>query len=160
MCKNAAGAFEFDNAQQKAMRRALTLAQQAASIGEVPVGAVVFGDGGIVSEAGNRSIADCDATAHAEIIALREACKKTGNYRLPELSMAVTLEPCAMCVGAILHARLQRVVFGACDEKTGALGGVVNLSNEKRLNHQTVFAGGLYGEESAALLRAFFAARR
>lgn len=160
MCKNAAGAFEFDNAQQKAMRRALTLAQQAASNGEVPVGAVVFGGGGVVSEAGNRSIADCDATAHAEIIALREACKKTGNYRLPELSMAVTLEPCAMCVGAILHARLQRVVFGACDEKTGALGGVVNLAEEKRINHQTVFAGGLYEEESAALLRAFFAARR
>lgn len=140
------------------MRRALRMAEQSGAQGEVPVGAVVFdNDGGIVAEAGNANIRHCDATAHAEMLALRAACQKTGNYRLPALNMAVTLEPCAMCAGAILHARLRFVVFGAPDDKTGALGGFVNLA---ALNHQTAFAGGLCREESAALLRAFFAKRR
>ncbi len=140
------------------MRRALQMAKQAAAKGEVPVGAVVFDDdGNIIAEAGNANIHHCDATAHAEILALRAACQKTGNYRLPQLNMAITLEPCAMCAGAILHARLRFVVFGAPDDKTGALGGFVSLA---MLNHQTTFAGGLYREESAALLRAFFDKRR
>ena len=153
MCKNGAGGFS-----ELAMRRALLMAQLAGECGEVPVGAAVFDDdGNIIAEAGNASIANCDACAHAEILALRAASQKTGNYRLPTLSMAITLEPCAMCVGAILHARLRFVVFAAPDDKTGALGGFVNLT---ALNHQTAFAGGLCRDESAALLRAFFGKRR
>lgn len=140
------------------MRRALQMAKQAAAKGEVPVGAAVFDDNGnIIAEAANANIRLCDATAHAEILALRAACQKVGNYRLPQLNMAVTLEPCAMCAGAILHARLRFVIFGAPDDKTGALGGFADIS---ALNHQTTFAGGLCRDESAALLRAFFGKRR
>lgn len=158
MCKNGADGCNLVAASQSAMRRALRMAEGAAAKGEVPVGAVVFDDdGGIVAEAGNANIRLCDSSAHAEILALRAACQKVGNYRLPNLNMAVTLEPCAMCAGAILHARLQFVVFGAPDDKTGALGGFVNIMP---LNHQTRFAGGLMRGESAALLRAFFNNKR
>jgi tRNA(adenine34) deaminase len=142
------------------MRAALELAAAAAAVGEVPVGAVVVKDGQIVGRGSNRPIGSSDPTAHAEIVALREAASRLGNYRLPGCELFVTLEPCAMCVGAMLHARLARVVFGARDPKTGACGSVVALSAEAKLNHQTAFEGGVLTEECGALLRRFFADRR
>ena len=142
------------------MREAQALAAAAAAAGEVPVGAVVVKDGEIVGRGWNRPIGATDPTAHAEIVALREAAARLGNYRLPGGELYVTLEPCAMCVGAMLHARLARVVFGASDPKTGACGGAVALSGEARLNHQTAFEGGVLAEECGELLRRFFAERR
>lgn len=142
------------------MREALSLAAEAAAAGEVPVGAVVVQDGEIVGRGWNRPIGSRDPTAHAEIVALREAASRLGNYRLPGCELFVTLEPCAMCVGAMLHARLARVVFGAPDPKTGACGSVVDLGAEAKLNHQTAFQGGVLAEECGSLLRRFFADRR
>jgi tRNA(adenine34) deaminase len=142
------------------MREAQALAAAAAAAGEVPVGAVVVKDGEIVGRGWNRPIGSNDPTAHAEIVALREAAARLGNYRLPGCELYVTLEPCAMCVGAMLHARLARVVFGASDPKTGACGGALALSGEAKLNHQTAFEGGLLAEECGAILRRFFAERR
>ena len=142
------------------MREALSLAAEAAAAGEVPVGAVVVKDGEIVGRGWNRPIGTRDPTAHAEIVALRDAAARLGNYRLPGCELFVTLEPCAMCVGAMLHARLARVVFGAADPKTGACGSVVALAAEARLNHQTAFEGGLLADECGALLKRFFADRR
>ena len=142
------------------MREALSLASAAASQGEVPVGAVVVKEGAIIGRGSNRPIGCADPTAHAEIVALREAATHLGNYRLTGCELYVTLEPCAMCVGAMLHARLARVVFGAPDPKTGACGGAVALSAEPRLNHQTRFEGGLLAEECGSLLKGFFAERR
>ncbi len=142
------------------MREALALAQAGAAAGEVPVGAVVVKDGEVIGRGWNRPIGAADPTAHAEIVALREAATRLGNYRLPGCELFVTLEPCAMCVGAMLHARLARVVFGAPDPKTGACGGAVALSAEARLNHQTAFQGGVLGRECGAVLRRFFADRR
>ena len=142
------------------MREALALAGVAAAQGEVPVGAVVVKDGEIVSRGWNRPIGARDPTAHAEIVALREAAARLGNYRLTGCELFVTLEPCAMCVGAMLHARLARVVFGAADPKTGACGGAVALSAEAKLNHQTAFEGGILAAECGALLKRFFAERR
>jgi tRNA(adenine34) deaminase len=142
------------------MREALSLAAEAAAAGEVPVGAVVVKDGRIVGRGWNRPIGAKDPTAHAEIVALREAAARLGNYRLPGCEVFVTLEPCAMCVGAMLHARLARVVFGAPDPKTGACGSVVALGADAKLNHQTAFQGGVLAEECGSLLRRFFADRR
>jgi tRNA(adenine34) deaminase len=142
------------------MRAALALADAAAAQGEVPVGAVVVKDGQIIGRGSNRPIGSRDPTAHAEIVALRDAASRLGNYRLPDCELFVTLEPCAMCVGAMLHARLARVVFGAGDPKTGACGSVVALSAEAKLNHQTVFEGGVLADECGALLKRFFADRR
>jgi len=142
------------------MGEALALAARAAAEGEVPVGAVVVQDGRIVGRGSNRPIGACDPTAHAEVVALREAAACLGNYRLLDCELFVTLEPCAMCVGAMLHARIARVVYGAPDPKTGACGGVADLAGEARLNHQTRFEGGLRAEECGALLRRFFAQRR
>jgi tRNA(adenine34) deaminase len=142
------------------MREALALAASAAAAGEVPVGAVVVRDGAIIGRGWNRPISTSDPTAHAEIVALREAAASLGNYRLVGCELYVTLEPCAMCVGAMLHARLARVVFGAPDPKTGACGGALALSSEAKLNHQTAFAGGVLADECGALLRRFFAERR
>ncbi len=142
------------------MRHALELAGQAARAGEVPVGALIVHDGAIVGEGWNRPIGSVDASAHAEIGAIREACRKLGNYRLPGATLYVTLEPCVMCVGAIMHARIARVVYGAADSKTGACGSVVDLFAEERLNHHAVVSGGLLAEESVELLREFFAGRR
>ena len=142
------------------MREALALAEDAARAGEVPVGAVVVKDGEVVGRGSNRPIGTSDPTAHAEIVALREAAARLGNYRLTGCELFVTLEPCAMCVGAMLHARLARVVFGAADPKTGACGGVVALSAEAKLNHQTAFEGGVLAGECGALLKRFFAERR
>ncbi len=152
---------EMDTQQDRRfMRRALDLAQNARQAGEIPVGAVLALDGAVVGEGYNRPISSRDPTAHAEIQALRDAAQRLGNYRLPGSVLYVTLEPCAMCAGALMHARVARVVFGAPDPKSGACGGVVNLFAEPRLNHHAQIQGGLLAEECGALLRAFFALRR
>ena len=142
------------------MEEALALARQAQARGEVPVGAVVIKDAAIIGRGGNAPIAANDPTAHAEIAALREAARALGNYRLPDCHLYVTLEPCAMCAGAILHARIRRLVFGARDPKTGACGSVVDLFAERRLNHHTTVTGDIAGEECGRLLSDFFVARR
>lgn len=142
------------------MRRALELAQRAAGEGEVPVGAVVVHEGRVVGEGWNRPIGASDATSHAETEAIRAACRTLGNYRIPGASLYVTLEPCVMCSGAIMHARIGRVVFGASDPKTGACGSVVNLFAEPRLNHHATIEGGVLAEDSVAMLKSFFAGRR
>jgi tRNA(adenine34) deaminase len=142
------------------MREALALAQQAADAGEVPVGAVVVRDGKIIGRGYNRPISAHDPTSHAEIEALRDAARRLGNYRLAECELYVTLEPCAMCVGAMFHARLARVVYGARDPKTGACGSVIDLPAAASLNHHARFEGGLLAEECGALLKQFFASRR
>lgn len=142
------------------MREALALARGAQARGEVPVGAIVICDGMIVGRGGNAPIARNDPTAHAEIAALREAAAALGNYRLPGCELYVTLEPCVMCAGAIMQARVRRLVFGARDPKTGACGSVVDLFAEARLNHHTTVTGEVLAAECGALLSAFFAARR
>ena len=142
------------------MRAALALAETARQAGEVPVGAVLVRDGEIVGRGYNQPISGHDPTAHAEIMALRDAARRLGNYRLPGSTLYVTLEPCAMCSGAILHARVERVVFGAPDPKTGAVGSVVNLFQESRLNHHCRAEGGLLAQECGQRLSQFFAGRR
>jgi tRNA(adenine34) deaminase len=142
------------------MREALALAHQAQLRGEVPVGALVVRDGAIVGRGGNSPIATDDPTAHAEIGALRSAGAALGNYRLPDCDLYVTLEPCTMCAGAIMHARIRRLVFGARDPKTGACGSIIDLFSEPRLNHCTRVTGGVLGAECGKLLSDFFALRR
>jgi tRNA(adenine34) deaminase len=142
------------------MRLALTEAQAAATAGEVPVGAVLVRQGQVVATGRNAPLAGHDPTAHAEIVALRAGAQALGNYRLDDCELYVTLEPCAMCSGAMLHARLKRVVFGATDPKTGAAGSVLNLFAERALNHQTVVQGGVLSDDCSALLQSFFQARR
>jgi tRNA(adenine34) deaminase len=142
------------------MQIALAQAQHAWAEGEVPVGAVVVKDGDIVSVGYNQPIGRHDPTAHAEIVALRAAAEKLGNYRLPGCELFVTLEPCAMCSGAMMHARLARVVYGAADPKTGACGSVLNLFGQAQLNHHTELVGGVLADEASAMLRGFFAERR
>lgn len=148
------------NTDEHWMGTALDLARAAAVRGEVPVGAVVVRDGAIVGRGGNAPIAGHDPTAHAEIAALREAACTLSNYRLPGCELFVTLEPCAMCAGAMFHARVARVVYGAHDPKSGACGSVIDLFGESRLNHHAVVRGGVRAEECGALLSGFFAARR
>jgi tRNA(adenine34) deaminase len=145
---------------QRFMQLALEQAQLAWQAGEVPVGAVVVKDGVVIAIGRNAPIGSSDPTAHAEIIALRAAAAALGNYRLPGCELYVTLEPCLMCAGAMLHARLARVVYGATDPKTGAGGSVVNVFEHGQLNHQTAVSGGLMAEECGAMLRGFFAERR
>jgi tRNA(adenine34) deaminase len=142
------------------MGEALALASDAAARGEVPVGAVVVCDGEVIGRGGNLPIGSSDPTAHAEIAALREAARALGNYRLVGCTLYATLEPCVMCAGAIMHARIARLVFGARDPKTGACGSVVDLFAEPRLNHHTTVTAGVREKECGAMLRAFFAARR
>jgi len=142
------------------LRQALALAQEAARLGEVPVGAVVVKDGVVIGSGANRPISSADPTAHAEIVAMREAATRLGNYRLTGCELFVTLEPCAMCVGAMLHARIARVVYGARDPKTGACGSVVDLPAVAALNHHALFEGGVLEDECGEVLRAFFARRR
>jgi tRNA(adenine34) deaminase len=142
------------------MRQAFAEAEVAASVGEVPVGAVVVSNGEIVGRGLNRPIQDSDPTAHAEIMALRAAATAVNNYRLPGTTIYVTLEPCAMCMGAMLHARVARVVFGAYDEKSGAAGSVLDLSNNRKLNHQLEVNGGILADQCGALLQNFFKSRR
>jgi len=143
------------------MCRALALAEQAAAAGEVPVGAVLVRKDELVGTGRNRPIADRDPSAHAEILALRDAGRRLGNYRLPGTSLYVTLEPCPMCAGAIVQARVERVIFGAADPKGGACGSVFDLlPTDARFNHRTDCMGGLLGTECGRLLRDFFQARR
>jgi len=142
------------------MSEALDLARRAAAIDEVPVGALVVREGEVIGRGFNAPVSRCDPSAHAEILALREAAARNGNYRLAGCTLYVTLEPCAMCAGAIQHARIARVVFGARDPKTGACGSVVDLFADERLNHHASVTGGVLAEESAALLGPFFTARR
>jgi tRNA(adenine34) deaminase len=142
------------------MAEALTLARAAGARGEVPVGAIVVKDGAIVGRGGNAPIAGNDPTAHAEIAALRDAGRALGNYRLPGCDLYVTIEPCAMCAGAILQARIGRVVFGARDPKTGACGSVIDLFAEPRLNHHATVTAGVSGGECGELLTRFFDERR
>ncbi len=142
------------------MERALLLSRRAAEEGEVPVGALIVRDGEVIGEGWNRPIAEHDPTGHAEIRALRDAAKRVGNYRLPDTTLYVTLEPCPMCAGAMVHARIARVVFGAADPRTGAAGSVFNLLQSDRLNHRAAITAGTLAEESADLLRRFFRSRR
>lgn len=142
------------------MQEAIAIAKNAANNNEVPVGAVVVKDGIVIGRGGNATIGRHDPTAHAEIIAMREAAAHLGNYRLVDCSLYVTLEPCAMCAGAIQHARIARLIFGASDPKTGACGSVVDLMAEPKLNHHTEVTGSVLAEECGALLSAFFKERR
>jgi tRNA(adenine34) deaminase len=142
------------------MREALALAQQARALGEVPVGAVVVKNGVIIGRGFNQPITSIDPTTHAEIVALRDAAKNIQNYRLVDCELFVTLEPCMMCVGAMLHARVKRVVFGAMEPKTGVCGSVMNLPDEAKLNHHATFTGGVLADECGAMLKDFFAERR
>jgi len=156
----ATGNASPDAAAGRYMGLALAQAQLAWDRGEVPVGAVVVKDGEVIATGFNQPISGHDPTAHAEIVALRAAAEKLGNYRLPGCELYVTLEPCIMCSGAMMHARLAKVVYAALDPKTGACGSVVDLFAEDRLNHHTAVVGGVMAEEASALLKAFFVARR
>jgi tRNA(adenine34) deaminase len=142
------------------MGLALERAREAGAAGEVPVGAVVVLEGEVVGRGFNQPIGRHDPTAHAEIMALRDAAIRLGNYRLPGCTLYVTLEPCAMCAGAIMHSRIARVVFGARDPKTGASGSIIDLFAETRLNHHTSVLGGVLADDCGSLLSSFFAARR
>ena len=142
------------------MRQALEQAQHAWDLGEVPVGAVVVKDGVVIATGYNQPIGRHDPTAHAEIVALRAAAEVLGNYRLPGCELYVTLEPCVMCSGAMMHARLAKIVYGAPDHKTGACGSVVNLFEHDQLNHHAQVTGGVLAEACADLLKRFFADRR
>jgi len=143
----------------KLMKAALAEAAKAAGRGEVPIGAVIARDGRIVARGSNRPIGSSDPTAHAEIVALRRAAKKAGNYRLPDCDLYVTVEPCAMCLGAVVQARVRRLVFGAPDPKAGAVSSTMEFPFD-RLNHRPEVLGGVLSEESTSLLREFFRARR
>jgi tRNA(adenine34) deaminase len=142
------------------MQIALYLAQLAGAAGEVPVGAIVVKDGEIIGRGSNAPITTHDPTAHAEIRAMRDAAQHLGNYRLVGCTLYVTLEPCAMCTGAIQHARIAKLIYGASDPKTGACGSVVNLMAEPKLNHHTEISGGVLAAECGTLLSSFFSARR
>ena len=142
------------------MRQAISQAHNAWALGEVPVGALVVKDGVVIATGFNQPIGTHDPTAHAEIMALRAAASILGNYRLPGCELYVTLEPWAMCAGAMMHARLARVVFGASDPKTGSCGSIVNLFDQEKLNHHTELVGGVMAEECSKLLKEFFADRR
>jgi tRNA(adenine34) deaminase len=142
------------------MRRALEEARRAAEAGEVPVGAVVALDGRVIASAANRTITDGDPTAHAEMVALRAAAKTLGNYRLAGATLYVTLEPCAMCAGALVHARVARLVYGCDDPKVGAVNWCLRVLEHPMLNHRVEVTSGVLADESAAMLRGFFASRR
>jgi tRNA(adenine34) deaminase len=142
------------------MLRALSLAQEAAAAGEVPVGAVAVAGDRVIGEGCNRPISTHDPTAHAEILALRQAALHQGNYRLPGTTLYVTLEPCTMCLGAMVHARIERLVFAARDPKSGVAGGAADLTGAGHFNHRFEVTGGVCAEEAAALLQAFFRDRR
>jgi len=145
---------------EKWMARALELAQSAAELGEVPVGAVIVADNQILAEAHNSPILSSDATAHAEIRVIRAACEKLDNYRLPNATLYVTLEPCSMCAGAIVHARLARVVIAAREPRAGAAGSVINILQHQQLNHRCDVDFGLYEAKSSEMLKSFFRSRR
>lgn len=142
------------------MRLALEQASEAARRGEVPIGAVIVAEGKVIAAAGNRTIANCDPTAHAEMVALRAAAKEIGNHRLGAVTLYVTIEPCAMCAGAMIQARIDRLVYGADDPKGGAVASCFTVLDHPRLNHRVDVTPGVLAEESAVLLRKFFAAKR
>jgi tRNA(adenine34) deaminase len=142
------------------MGRALVLAELAAGEGEVPVGAVLVADGKMLSEGWNRPVTSNDPSAHAEIQTLRLAGRRSGNYRLPGTTLYVTLEPCLMCAGALIHARIDRLVFGAADPNAGAVVSLFKVLDDDRLNHRVQYDGGVLAEESSKMLRRFFQARR
>jgi tRNA(adenine34) deaminase len=142
------------------MRAALAEARAAAEAGEVPIGAVAAMGGAIVARGQNRVLRDCDPTAHAEVVAIRAAAQAVANYRLLDCQLFVTLEPCAMCAGAMIHARLGRLIYGAADPKAGAVGSVLEVLNHPKLNHQMAVTGGILAEECGELLREFFGERR
>jgi len=142
------------------MRAALAEASAAGQRGEVPIGAIVVVDGRIVAHAGNRTIADCDPTAHAEVVALRAAARSVGNHRLLDAALYVTIEPCAMCAGAMIQARIARLIYGADDPKAGAVRSCFSILDHPQLNHRVEVVSGTLAEESAALLKEFFAVRR
>jgi tRNA(adenine34) deaminase len=150
----------METTDREAIDAAHSEARMAAEAGEVPIGAIVVCAGNIIARAQNRVLRDVDPTAHAEIVALREAAKALGNYRLNGCTLYVTLEPCAMCAGAMIHARLDRLVFAAADPKAGAAGSVLGVVNHAQLNHQMVVESGILGDEAAELLRSFFRERR
>jgi tRNA(adenine34) deaminase len=151
---------EKDQTDLEFVEAALAEARAAAERGEVPVGAVVVADGRIIARAGNRTISDCDPTAHAEIIALREAAKAIGNHRLLGASLYVTIEPCAMCAGAMIQARIARLIYGADDAKAGAIRSCFSVLDHPQLNHRIEVTSGVRADEAAAVLKDFFAARR
>jgi tRNA(adenine34) deaminase len=142
------------------MRRAIELARQAEAAGEVPVGALIVRNGEVIAEGFNRPISTHDPTAHAEMVALRAAAARSDSYRLTGSTLYVTLEPCAMCAGAMVHARVERLVYGAPDPRAGAAGSIFNVVRTPELNHRLDVDGGVLGDECATLLRVFFAARR
>ena len=150
----------MDNLDQQFMRRAIELAREAEAAGEVPVGAVIVRGGEILAEGFNRPISTHDPTAHAEMVALRAAAARIDNYRLLETTLYVTLEPCAMCAGAMVHARVRRLVYAATDPRAGACGSVFNVVQNPALNHRLEVTPGVLGDECATLLRDFFVARR
>ena len=148
------------NSDELFMEEALRSAQRAFEMGEVPVGAVVVCEGKIVGRGGNRNLADCDPTAHAEIVALREAGAALGNHRLEGCELFATIEPCAMCAGALVHARLKRLVYGADDPKAGAIRSVMQVLNHPSLNHRMEIRGGILAGRCAEVLQEFFRSRR
>jgi tRNA(adenine34) deaminase len=150
----------ISKADELLMEEALRAAQRALEAGEVPVGAIVVCDGKIVGRGGNRNIADSDPTAHAEMVALREAGAAVGNHRLEDCDLFVTIEPCAMCAGAIVHARLNRLVYGANDPKAGAIHSVMQVLNHPKLNHRVEICGGVLAARCAELVQSFFRLRR
>ena len=152
--------MSWSSEDERFMHAALAEAKVAAQADEVPVGAVVVRNGEIIGRGLNRPVQDCDPTAHAEIVAIRAAAASEKNYRLNDTTLYVTLEPCPMCVGAMLHARIGRLVFGAYDPKAGAAGSVLDLSDDRRLNHRLEVNGGLLEDKCSELLQKFFAARR
>ncbi len=151
---------DWSELDEKFMRAARAEAKVAASVGEIPVGAVVVKNGEAIGAGLNRSIQDADPTAHAEVVAIRAAAQAEQNYRLNGATIYVTLEPCAMCVGAMIQARIARLVFGAYDEKAGAAGSVFDLADNRQLNHRLEVNGGLQEQECAVMLKRFFESRR
>ena len=142
------------------MQAALDEARAAAQRGEVPIGAIIVHDGRIIARAGNRTVTDCDPTAHAEIVALRAAAREIKNYRLLDTTLYVTIEPCSMCAGAMIQARIARLVYGADEAKGGAVRSCFSILDHPRLNHRVEVTSGILADESAALLKEFFAPRR
>lgn len=142
------------------MKQALKCAKKALLLDEVPIGALIVKDGKIIAKGYNKSIKSTDTTAHAEIVAIRKACKKLDNYRLNDCTVYITIEPCAMCTGALIWARVKRIVFGAYDIKAGACGSIFDIPSEKKLNHKIEVSGGLLQEECATIIREFFKNKR
>lgn len=151
---------QVDREDERWMEKALDLAQRAAALGEVPVGALVVRDGEVIGEGWNQPISGMDPTAHAEILALRDAARRVGNYRLVDADLYVTIEPCTMCAGAIVHARIRRVIFGATEPKAGALESRQRLFEEPWFNHRVLWQGGVLAERSRRMISAFFRERR